>query len=121
MSKLEVAKQKAKEKLTEDQFKLIDLHISTSGVSGTKQASLWEDFLSGKMILNTWVEPDNLTDEELSKIDEDIRLRGTDAILDILDKQMMIPENLKTHLRKKYNKELVEAKEIIHKAKYFQK
>jgi len=38
--------------------------------------------------------------------------------LDILDKQMMIPENLKSHLRRKYNKELVEAKEIIHKRKY---
>ena len=119
MSRLEIVKQKAKEKLTEDQFKLLDIHISTSGVSGSKQANLWEDVLNGKMILNTWIEPDNLSDEELTKIDNDIESRGTEAILDILDKQMMIPDNLKTLLRKKYNKQLVEAKEIIHRKKYF--
>ena len=119
MNRLEIVKQKAKEKLTEDQFKLLDIHISTSGVSGSKQANLWEDVLNGKMILNTWIEPDNLSDEELTKIDNDIESRGTEAILDILDKQMMIPDNLKTLLRKKYNKQLVEAKEIIHKKKYF--
>lgn len=119
MNRLEIVKQKAKEKLTEDQFKLLDIHISTSGVSGSKQANLWEDVLNGKMILNTWIEPDNLSDEELTKIDNDIESRGTEAILDILDKQMMIPDNLKTLLRKKYNKQLVEAKEIIHRKKYF--
>ena len=121
MNRLEIVKQKAKEKLTEDQFKLLDIHISTSGVSGSKQANLWEDVLNGKMILNTWIEPDNLSDEELTKIDNDIESRGTEAILDILDKQMMIPDNLKTLLRKKYNKQLVEAKEIIHRKKYFGK
>ena len=121
MSKLEIAKEKAKEVLSTDTFEQIDNHINSIGVSGPKMAKIWEDFLSGKMILNTWVEPTNLSDEELSKIDEDIKSRGTDAILDILDKQMMIPKNLKTHLRKKYNKELVEAKEIIHKKKYFVK
>ena len=121
MSKLEIAKEKAKEVLSTDTFEQIDNHINSIGVSGTKMAKIWEDFLSGKMILNTWIEPGNLSDEELSKIDEDIKSRGSEAIIDILDKQMMIPKNLKVHLRKKYNKELVEAKEIIHKKKYFVK
>jgi hypothetical protein len=118
MTKLQTAREKAKEILSSDKFEQIDNHIESIGVSGTKKAQIWEDFLSGKMILDTWVEPTNLSDEELSKIDEDIKLRGKDAILDILNRQMMIPENLKVHLRRKYNKELVEAKEIIHKKKY---
>jgi hypothetical protein len=110
MTKLQTAREKAKEILSSDKFEQIDNHIESIGVSGTKKAQIWEDFLSGKMILDTWVEPTNLSDEELSKIDEDIKLRGKDAILDILNRQMMIPENLKVHLRRKYNKELVEAK-----------
>ena len=118
MTKLQTAREKAKEILSSDKFEQIDNHIESIGVSGTKKAQIWEDFLSGKMILDTWVEPTNLSDEELSKIDEDIKLRGKDAILDILNRQMMSPENLKVHLRRKYNKELVEAKEIIHKKKY---
>ena len=61
------------------------------------------------------------TQEEIDRIDEDIKSRGHQAILDILDKQMMLPANLKEHLRKKYTKELVEAKEIIHKKKYSMK
>lgn len=118
MTKLETAKEKAKSLLDNDKFEKIDNHIESIPVSGTKKAALWEEFLSGKMILNTWVEPTNLSDEEISKVDEDIKSRGYLAILDILDTQIMIPKNLKDHLRKKYTKELVEAKELIHKRKY---
>ena len=120
MTKLETAKTKAKSLLSEDKFDKIDEYINSIPISGTKKAQVWEDFLSGKMILNTWIEPTNLTPEELAKIDEDIKSRGSDAIINILDEQKMIPKNLKEHLRKKYTKELVEAKDIIHKKKYFQ-
>jgi hypothetical protein len=121
MTKLQTAREKAKEILSSSKFEQIDKYIESIGVPGTKKAQIWEDFLSGKMILDTWVEPTNLSDEELYKIDEDIKLRGTDAIMDILDKQMMIPENLKVHLRKKYSKELSEVKTIIHDRKYSMK
>lgn len=118
MSKLKVAKEKAKSLLDNDKFEKINSYIESIPISGTKKASLWEEFLSGKMILNTWVEPNDMSDEEISKIDEDIKNRGYLAILSILDNQMMIPENLKDHLRRRYTKELVEAKELIHKRKY---
>lgn len=118
MSRLETAKNLAKEKLEASQFLKIDKYVNSIGVSGTKKAKLWEDFLNGKMIMNTWIDPSDLSSEQLSKIDEDIKTRGTEAILDILDQQIMIPDNLKKHLRKKYLKELLEAKEIIHKKKY---
>lgn len=118
MTKLETAKEKAKSLLDNDKFEKINNHIESVPVSGTKKAALWEEFLNGKMILNTWVEPTNLSDEEISRIDKDIKSRGYLAILDILDNQIMIPENLVELLRKKYTKELVEAKESIHKRKY---
>lgn len=118
MSRLEIAREKAKGLLSENKFEQIDKYINSVPVKGTKKADLWENFLNGEMILNTWVEPTNCSDEELSKIDSDIKERGTDAILDILDKQMMLPENLRKHLRKNYLKELLEAKEIVHKRKY---
>lgn len=118
MSRLENARQAAKEKLTESKFQEIDKYINSLGLPGTKKAKIWEDYLVGKMVMNTWIEPSDLSSEQLSKIDEDIKSRGTEAILDILDRQMMIPDNLKSHLRKKYLKELLEAKEIIHKKKY---
>jgi len=123
MSKLETVKERAKSKLTSENFELMDNYIGSMPLSGTKKASIWEEVLEGKMFPNIInpVIPDDISNEELSKIDEDIKLRGKDAILDILDKQMMIPENLKSHLRKKYNKELVEVKEVIHKRKYFVK
>jgi len=120
MSKLEEVKERAKVKLTPENFESMDNYIGSMPLSGTKKASIWEEVLEGKMFsnINNPVVPDDISNEELLKIDEDIKLRGKDAILDILDKQMMIPENLKSHLRRKYNKELVEAKEIIHKRKY---
>jgi hypothetical protein len=117
-TRLEAAKEKAKSMLKPDKFEAIDKHINSIPVPGTKKADLWENILKGEMILNTWIEPTNCSEEELSKIDIDIKERGTDAILDILDKQMMLPENLKKHLRKNYLKELLEAKEIVHKRKY---
>jgi len=70
------------------------------------------------MILNTWVEPTMLSNEELLKIDNDIKERGVVAVLEIIDHQRMLPSNLKEHLRRKYSKELSEVKEIIHKRKY---
>jgi hypothetical protein len=121
MSKLEEVREKAKIKLTLENFELMENYIDSMSLSGTKKASIWKEVLEGKIFPNIIdpVVPDDISNEELSKIDENIRLRGKDAILDILDKQMMIPDNLKSHLRKKYTKELVEAKEIIHKRKYF--
>jgi hypothetical protein len=62
MTRLEIAKQKAKEKLSDDQFQKIDTYIESIGVSGTKRSKIWEDYLNGKIILNTWTEPDPLTD-----------------------------------------------------------
>lgn len=118
MTKLELAKEKAKSLLDNDKFEKINSHIESIPISGTKKASLWEEFLSGKMILNTWVEPDDISDDEISKIDEDIKSRGYLAIVNILDNKVMLPKNLKDHLRRKYTKELVEAKELIHKRKY---
>ncbi len=118
MNRLETAKNIAKEKIGDQKFLKIDKYINSLGVSGSKKTKLWEDFLNGKMLMNTWIDPSDLSSEQLSKIDEDIKTRGTEAILDILDQQAMIPDNLKKHLRKKYLKELLEAKEIIHKKKY---
>lgn len=118
MSKLEIVKQKAKLILKPELFEQIDNYINSIPAPGTKKASVWEDFLAGKMILNKWVEPTNLSTEEIKKIDDDIKNRGSDAILDIIDEQMMLPKNLKEHLRKKYTKELSEVKEIIHNKKY---
>lgn len=118
MTRLETAKEKAKSLLTENKFEEIDKYINSIPVPGTKKADLWENFLKGEMILNTWVEPTQLSNEELLKIDNDIKERGTEAILEIIDHQRMLPSNLKEHLRKKYTKELSEVKEIIHKRKY---
>lgn len=117
-SRLEIAREKAKSLLSGSKFEQIDKYINSIPVKGTKKADLWENFLKGEMVLNTWIEPTNCSDEELSKIDNDIKERGTEAILEILDNHMMIPENLRTHLRRKYSKELSELKEIIHKRKY---
>ena len=118
MTRLETAKQKAKGLLSESKFEEIDKYINSIPVPGTKKADLWENFLKGEMILNTWVEPTMLSNEELLKIDNDIKERGTEAILEIIDNQRMLPKNLKEHLRRKYSKELSEVKEIIHKRKY---
>ena len=118
MTRLETAKQKAKGLLSEGKFEQIDKYINSIPVPGTKKADLWENFLKGEMILNTWVEPDQISDEELLKIDNDIKERGKEAILQIIDNQRMLPKNLKEHLRRKYSKELSEVKEIIHKRKY---
>jgi len=117
-TRLEVAKEKAKSLLTPDKFEAIEKHINSFPVPGTKKADIWEGFLKGEMVLNTWVEPKDISETELSKIDEDIKERGTEAILAILNKQAMLPKNLRYHLRKKYLKELLEAKEVIHKKKY---
>jgi len=118
MTRLETAKEKAKSLLTENKFEEIDKYISSIPVPGTKKADLWENFLKGEMILNTWVEPTQLSNEELLKIDNDIKERGVLAVLEIIDNQRMLPSNLKEHLRRKYAKELSEVKEIIHKRKY---
>ena len=118
MTRLETAKEKAKSLLTENKFEEIDKYINSIPVPGTKKADLWENFLKGEMILNTWVEPTQLSNEELLKIDNDIKERGVLAVLEIIDNQRMLPSNLKEHLRKKYTKELSEVKEIIHKRKY---
>ena len=118
MTRLEKAKEKAKSLLTENKFEEIDKYINSIPVPSTKKADLWENFLKGEMILNTWVEPNQLSNEELLKIDIDIKERGKEAILQIIDNQRMLPSNLKEHLRKKYTKELSEVKEIIHKRKY---
>lgn len=117
-TRLEVAREKAKGLLSEAKFEQIDRYINSIPVKGTKRADIWEKFLKGEMVLNTWIEPTNCSDEELLKVDNDIKERGINAILDILDNQMMIPENLRVHLRKKYSKQLSEVKEIIHKRKY---
>ena len=117
-SRLEVAREKVKGLLKHEKFEQIDKHISSLPVSGSKKADIWENFLKGEMVLDTWLEPESLSSEELSKVDDYIKERGTEAILDILDRHMMIPENLRVHLRKKYSKELSEVKEIIHKRKY---
>jgi len=118
MTRLEAAKEKAKGLLSEDKFEQIDKYINSIPVPGTKKADLWENFLKGEMILDTWVEPTMLSDEELLKIDNDIKERGVVAVLEIIDNQRMLPSNLKDHLRRKYAKELSEVKEIIHKRKY---
>jgi len=118
MTRLEAAKEKAKGLLSEDKFEQIDKYINSIPVPGTKKADLWENFLKGEMILDTWVEPTMLSDEELLKIDNDIKERGVVAVLEIIDNQRMLPGNLKDHLRRKYAKELSEVKEIIHKRKY---
>jgi hypothetical protein len=118
MTRLEAAKEKAKGLLSEDKFEQIDKYINSIPLPGTKKADLWENFLKGEMILNTWVEPTMLSNEELLKIDNDIKERGVVAILEIIDHQRMLPNNLKEHLRRKYAKELSEVKEIIHKRKY---
>ena len=118
MTRLEIAKEKAKGLLSEEKFEQIDKYINSIPVAGTKKADLWENFLKGEMVLNTWVEPEPLTSEELTKIDDDIKERGVEAVLQIIDNQRMLPKNLKEHLRKKYSKELSEVKEIIHKRKY---
>jgi len=97
MSKLEEVKERAKVKLTPENFESMDNYIGSMPLSGTKKASIWEEVLEGKMFsnINNPVVPDDISNEKLLKIDEDIKLRGKDAILDILDKKMMIPENLK--------------------------
>ena len=118
MTRLEVAKEKAKSLISADKFEQIDKHINSFPIPGTKKADLWENFLKGEMVLNTWVEPTNCSDEELTKIDNDIKERGVEAVLQIIDNQRMLPKNLKEHLRKKYSKELSEVKEIVHKRKY---
>jgi hypothetical protein len=118
MTRLETAKEKAKCLISADKFEQIDKYINSIPVAGTKKADLWENFLKGEMILNTWVEPTQISDEELLNIDNDIKKRGTESILEIIDNQRMLPGNLKEHLRKKYSKELSEVKEIIHKRKY---
>lgn len=118
MTRLEIAREKAKGLLSESKFEEIDKYINSIPVPGTKRADLWENFLKGEMILNTWVEPTNCSDEEISKIDKDIKERGKDAILELIDNQRMLPKNLREHLRRKYSKELSEIKEIIHKRKY---
>lgn len=118
MNRLETAREKAKGLLSESKFVEIDKYINSIPVKGIKKADLWENFLNGEMILNIWVEPTSCSDEELLKIDSDVKKRGIDSILDIIDNQRMLPENLRKHLRKNYLKELLEAKEIIHKRKY---
>ena len=118
MTRLETAKEKAKSLISADKFEQIDKYINSIPVPGTKKADLWENFLKGEMILNTWVEPTQLSDGELLKIDNDTKERGVEAVLEIIDNQRMLPKNLKEHLRKKYTKELSEVKEIIHKRKY---
>jgi hypothetical protein len=117
-TRLEAAREKAKSVLTQNKFEEIDKWISSIPVKGTKKADLWENFLKGEMVLNTWVEPDPISDSELSRIDRDIKKRGLEAILEILDKQVMLPANLKAHLRKNYTKELLQAKETIWSKKY---
>ncbi len=118
MTKLKATKEKAKSLLDSEKFEKINNHIESIPISGTKKAAIWEEFLSGKMMLDIWIEPNDISDDELLKIDEDIKNRGYLAIVSILDNQMMISKNLKHHLRKKYTKELVEAKELIHKRKF---
>ena len=118
MTRLKKAKEKARNLITEDKFEQIDKYINSIPVPGTKKSDLWENFLKGEMLLDTWVEPNELSEKELLKIDNDIKERGNDAILEIIDNQRMLPSNLKEHLRKKYTKELSEVKEIVHKRKY---
>lgn len=118
MNKLEILKEKARSIIPADKFESIDKWINSHPISNYKKAAMWKNFLSGEMMLDTWVEPEYLSDKEISKIEEDIKERGTDAILDIIDNQRMLPKNLKDLLRKKYSKELSEVKEIIHKRKY---
>lgn len=118
MNRLEIAREKAKSLLSQTKFEEIDKYINSVPVKGTKKADLWENFLKGEMILNTWVEPTNCSDEELLKIDNDIKERGKEAILELIDNQRMLPKNLRDHLRRRYSKELSEIKEIIHKRKY---
>jgi hypothetical protein len=113
MTKIELVKAKAKELLTEEEFIRIDKYIESIPVSGTKKATIWDSFLSGDILPNGLVLKDiaaPLSDEELLKIDSDIRESGPKVILDILDNLSPIPENLKEYLRNNWSKEMLELK-----------
>ena len=118
MSRINIAREKAKGLLSESKFEEIDKYINSIPVPGTKKADLWENFLKGEMILNTWIDPTNCSDEDIMKINEDIKERGKEAILELIDNQRMLPKNLREHLRRNYSKELSEIKEIIHRRKF---
>lgn len=120
MTKLEINKEKAKQLLSEDKFTKLDEHIESFPISQSKKASIWQDFLNGRIMLNMFIEPEDYDTQKLHEIDEDIKTRGSEAILDILSNHKMIPQNLTKLLRKKYAAELLEVKEVIHKRKYYE-
>jgi hypothetical protein len=119
MTQLEINKQKAKQLLSSEKFLKIEQHIESFPISNSKKASIWRDFLNGQIILGMFIQPEDITETQLSKIDEDIKERGVQAILDILSNHKMLSKNLSQLLRKKYNSELLEAKQIIHKQKFY--
>ncbi len=113
MTKIESVKAKAKELLTEEEFMRIDKYIDSIPVSGTKKSTIWDSVLSGDILPNTIPFKDRtapLSDEELLKIDSDIREGGPEVIFDIIDNLSSIPDNLKEYLRTNWTKEMLELK-----------
>lgn len=120
MTKLEDIKSKALEVMTTQTYNIIDKYVESLDIKGYQKANIWSDVMSGKLFIPgvKSIIMKDISQDEIDKIDLEIKENGTDAILQLITGKTSLPPNLMKHLVRKYAKELSQVKEIVHKKKY---